>query len=61
MLFIILKRVAALVLGYLLALAISRMLPVQTVYPSEDNLFQTYRDSRGVCYRYEREERPCED
>ena len=60
MLFIILKRVVAVALGYILAVTIVKLLPVQTVYPSEANLSQVYRDTRGICYKYEREARECE-
>ena len=51
--------VARLLAGWVLALVVVRLIPVQTIYPSEDNLDQVYVDKAGVCYRYERAECAC--
>lgn len=59
MLFIILKRVLAFALGWLLAYLLVQCLPVQTMFPSEENLGQIYRDSKGVCYMYQKEMATC--
>lgn len=55
----ILTRIVGAVVGYLLALAVVQLMPQQTVYPSEENLQQTYKDSKGVCYMYEKVAHPC--
>ena len=59
MLFEVVQRVVAALFGYLLAMAVVQLLPHQTMYPSEENLQQVYRDSRGVCYMYQKVQHAC--
>lgn len=59
MLFIILKRAVAFALGWLLAFLLVQNLPVQTMYPSDQNLGQIYKDSKGVCYMYQKDAATC--
>lgn len=52
-------RAFAFFAGIGLAYAISCMVPSLTVYPSEANLMQIYKDVRGVCYIYRRVAADC--
>ena len=47
--------------GYFLAVAIISIIPVITIYPSENNLHHMYHDDNGTCYRYERKDVNCDD
>ena len=52
-------RLLLFILGVAVAYALTFALPVKTVFPSEFSLHQTYRDERGVCYRYQRADVEC--